>query len=54
MFKTFAAAVIAGFACAFDYDTEFMIHIAKYGIQIITLEEYNFRKEIFNANQKLN
>ena len=54
MFKTFVGAAVAGVAFAFDYDNEFMAHLAKYGVQITSVEEYTFRKEIFMVNQKLN
>jgi hypothetical protein len=47
--RTFVAAAIVSIASASydEMDIKFMMHCAKFGLSWKTIEEYNFRKNIF-------
>ena len=47
--KSFIGLALAGIAAAIDVDTHYMEFVANYGKSMVTIEEYNFRKERWNA-----
>jgi len=51
--KSYLAFAFAGAASAMDIESEFMDYVAKFGKMIGTIEEFNFRKEIFTATHNL-
>lgn len=51
--KNFFALALAGAVAAVDIEEHFMEHLAKYGRMVGTVEEYNFRKNLFEATHRL-
>ena len=50
--KNFVTLALAGAASALESDGEFMEFLATHGRMVGTVEEYNFRKDLFTATHE--